>query len=150
MSDDKISPPKQTDRRRTTGSWAVEGYMVRFPSQRFNPPTDIIELDNQIVILIEIAGMRSDGFKIALDHQSLMISGTRQRPEFDDAAYHQAEIGFGDFRLTIPMPWSIDRENVAATYRSGFLRIELPRLQMRRVQIVDVSEEDDENEENEA
>jgi HSP20 family protein len=119
-------------------TWVVQGYLVR-SDRRFTPPTDIIEHDDRVVILVEIAGMRGDDFKLALHSQRLMISGVRYRPNTENAAYHQAEISFGSFLLAIPLPWSIIEERVSASYRDGFLRIELPRQQARRVRIVDVN-----------
>jgi HSP20 family protein len=132
-----------SDRSRSTAQvWAIQGYRVR-PSRRFAPPTDIIEMEDRIVVLAEIAGMRSDDFKIALYNQTLVVSGTRQRPDMTATAYHQAEIGFGEFRLTIPMPWSISEDEVSASYRQGLLRIDLPRQQQQRVHIVDVNASED-------
>lgn len=124
--------------------WAVQGYLVHPSStRRFAPSTDIIEREDSIIVLVEIAGMAGDGFKIALHSQTLVISGTRPRPEIADAAYHQAEIGFGEFRLRVPMPWSVERDQVNASYNNGFLRIDLPRQKARRVHIVDVNTDDE-------
>jgi len=86
--------------------------------------------------------MQSDSFKIALYPQHIEISGHRERPNYPEAAYHQAEIGFGDFRLDLPMPWTIERDDISASYEKGFLRVELPRQVARRVHIVDVHETD--------
>lgn len=144
MTDDSHPTDKPSrDRRRATGTWDVQAYLVRFPNRRFTPPTDIIELEDQIVILVELAGMRADGFKIALYNQSLIITGTRERPPLPDAAYHQAEIGFGEFRLAVPMPWLVEGDSVNASYRNGFLRIDLPRQEAQRVHIVDVQDDDE-------
>ncbi len=146
MVDDNKSEKPTPDQRRLPGNaWAVQGYIVRYPTRRFVPPTDIIELEDRIMILVEIAGMRGDGFKIALYNQNLVISGTRERRDQPDAAYHQAEIGFGDFRINVPMPWSVERDEVNASYSNGFLRVELPRQQARRVHIVDVNTDEEES-----
>lgn len=127
-------------KQQPTQRWSVQGYLVRFPARRFVPATDIIELADRLVILIELAGMRGDGFRIALDDQTLIVSGKRERPsELPKAAFHQVEIGFGEFRVEIPIPWTVKREEVSANYRNGFLRIDLPRQEPRRVQIVDVN-----------
>ena len=96
------------------------------------------------MILVELAGMQPDAFKIGLNNQMLTISGTRDQPEFEEAAFHQAEIGFGEFRIQVAIPWSVYPENVTATYSDGFLRLDLPRQQARRVHIVDVDNDNDE------
>lgn len=122
--------------------WTVQGYLVR-PVRRFVPPTDIIEMDDRIVVLVEIAGMTSENFKIALYNQTLTISGVRQRPTLEATAYHRAEIGFGEFRVNIPMPWSVVEGEVIASYRHGFLRVDLPRQQSQHIHIVDVHTSED-------
>ncbi len=122
--------------------WTVQGYLVR-SARRFSPPTDIIELDDQIVVLVELAGMRGEDFKIALYNQTLTISGVRQRPDLEATAYHRAEIGFGEFRVSIPMPWSVVEDEVTASYRQGFLRVDLPRQQSQHIHIVDVNASED-------
>lgn len=145
MANDQNDDRPKDKRRTTSQTWAVQGYLVQNPTRQFAPPTDIIELEDNIIVLVEIAGMRGDGFKIALYSQELIVTGRRERPDLQDAAYHQAEIGFGDFRLAIPVPWSVQRDHVHATYTNGFLRIELPRQKARRVHIVDVNTEDEQN-----
>ncbi|MEM6280816.1 MAG: Hsp20/alpha crystallin family protein [Chloroflexota bacterium] len=143
MADDQKA--EKPNKRATGQHWAVQGYIVRNPRRRFTPPSDIIETDDRIIVLVEIAGMRGDSFKISLYNQSLIIGGVRARVEIEEAAYHQAEIGFGEFKLEVPMPWSVERDNVNASYTNGFLRIELPRQQARRVHIVDINTEHDES-----
>ena len=122
--------------------WAVQGYLVR-QARQFTPPTDIIELADRIVVLVEIAGMTSDNFKIALYNQTLTISGVRQRPTLEATAYHRAEISFGEFRVNIPMPWPVVEDEVTASYRQGFLQVELPRQQSQNIRIVDVHTSED-------
>lgn len=141
MVDEQNTEKSTRQKRATQQAWAVQGYLVRYPSRRFAPPADIIELEDKIIVLVEIAGMTPDAFRIALYSQNLVVTGARERPDLPDAAYHQAEIGFGEFKLAIPMPWSVERDSVTASYVNGFLRLELPRQQARRVHIVDVNTE---------
>ncbi|GEM_PF-2892669 len=115
----------------------------------FTPPTDIIELPDRLIVMVEIAGMRTNAFSITILNRRLTISGKRERPAiFIEAeamretmsapAYHQAEIGYGDFQVDVALPWGIIREEVSAAYRDGMLRVELPRKPDGRVHIVDV------------
>lgn len=115
--------------------------MILRPSRLFVPPADVIELDDRIVIVIEIAGMRAGDFNIALHNRRLIVSGARERPHFPHRAYHQVEIGYGDFRIEFILPWNADKEAVSAAYQDGFLQIELPR---RQAHVVDVSAEEQE------
>ncbi|MCL4246569.1 MAG: Hsp20/alpha crystallin family protein [Anaerolineae bacterium] len=112
----------------TGQTWRVEGYMVwRGSNRRFSPPTDVIELPGKLVVVVEIAGMRAGDFNVVLLEGRIIITGLRERPVREHAAYHQVEIGYGEFRVEITLPWSIDRDQVSASYREGFLQVELPR-----------------------
>jgi HSP20 family protein len=112
--------------------------MIR-PNGQFAPPTDVIELADKLLIIVEIAGMRSSDFNIILRNRQLTITGSRQRYGTDVAAYHQVEIGFGEFRIDLNLPWSADREAVTASYELGFLNIEIPRKPAEHVRVVDRS-----------
>jgi HSP20 family protein len=114
--------------------------MILRLSRVFIPPADVIELDGKMVIVIEIAGMRSGDFNLALQNHRLIVSGRRERPHFPHRAYHQVEIGFGEFRVEFTLPWDADKDAVSATYQDGFLQIELPR---RHIMDVHAEEQDE-------
>jgi len=111
----------------------------------WSPPTDAFEQEECFVVLVEIAGMRDSQFNVTLNERHLTISGTRTRTVRDLLAFQQMEIRYGDFRSEVILPWLVDREKVRATYRDGFLRVELPRAQGQQIQIVNVEQESDAN-----
>lgn len=130
---DPLSERQPVDRR-----WVVQGYMIFRPNSQFTPPTDVIEFSDRLVVLMEIAGMKSGEFSVSLTSNQLIVSGTRERPSFQGAAYHQVEIGYGDFRVEVSLPWPVEQDDVTASYREGFLQIELPRRVERAIRIIDV------------
>jgi HSP20 family protein len=111
--------------------------MIR-STRTHRPPTDVIELADKILVYVEIAGMQTDDLNISLHERRLTISGTRSKPELHQAAYHQLEIGYGDFTVELDLPWTIERDAVTATYEAGFLAVELPRKTARTIPVVDV------------
>lgn len=116
--------------------WMVQGYTVWLTRRRFVPPTDVIELADKIIVLVEIAGMRANDFNVALNANQLVITGTREHPPFQNAAYHQVEINYGEFRVEVTFPWAVQQEGVTASYRDGFLQVELPRVPESRIHVV--------------
>lgn len=131
---DPLSERQSADRR-----WVVQGYMVFRPNSQFTPPTDVVEFDDKVLVRIEIAGMKASDFSVSLTPNQLIVSGTRERPSFPGGAYHQVEIGYGDFRVEVALPWPVGEEDVSAAYREGFLQIELPRRAERAIRIIDVN-----------
>jgi len=117
--------------------WAI---LVRHSNRSFSPPTDVIELADKLLVIIELAGIRSSDLDITLLERHLVISGRRERPKHPNPAYHQVEIAHGEFRIEVMLPWAVNRETVSATYEAGFLQIELPHKPVRTIRIVDTHE----------
>jgi len=59
-----------------------------------------------------------------------------------NAAYHQVEIGYGEFRVEVAIYWSLQRDSVTASYRDGLLQIELPRQGESQITVKDGNPKD--------
>jgi HSP20 family protein len=109
-------------------------YRINMHSRAWNPPTDVYETADNIIVRVEIAGMKEEDFSVEISGRVLKIRGLRQdSPE--QRAYHQMEIPFGDFALELALPHPIEPGGVEAVYNNGFLRIILPRARPRQIQI---------------
>ena len=109
----------------------------------WRPPTDVFELEDRLVVMVEIGGMRDGEFNVVLQDRRLMISGTRRKVINERVAFHQMEIRYGEFRTDVTLPWPVNREGVSATYKEGFLRVELPHARNQQIHIVDVDIEEE-------
>lgn len=117
----------------------------------WQPPADIHETEEGLVIKIELTGVSPDAVSVSLsaDGRRLTVSGSRTEPESERCSRRscrQLEIYFGPFERTFAVPEDIriDRERITASLKSGFLLIEAPRWKVVRrsipVQVVDGSE----------
>lgn len=127
---------------RERDQWVVQGYVVWRSNRHFVPPTDVIELEDKFLVMVEIAGMRPNDFTVSLLNRQLVISGTRERPTLPNVAYHQVEIGYGEFRVEVQLSHVVERDDVTATYRDGFLHVELPRRSEGQQLIINVNTEE--------
>ncbi len=100
----------------------------------WRPPTDVFETDEQIIVRVEIAGMKEADFTISLQDRRLVIGGTRP-DQSERRAYHQMEIPFGEFSTEIELSMPVVAERVEAVYRDGFLKIVLPKAKPRQISI---------------
>lgn len=111
-------------------------WRVNLRSSAWQPPTDVYETEEAIVVRVEIAGMREDDFAIQLEGRVLSIRGVRQEiPE--RRAYHQMEIRFGEFGVEVELLTPILPNQVEAVYSNGFLRVVLPKARPHQVSIQD-------------
>ncbi|MBN1178588.1 MAG: Hsp20/alpha crystallin family protein [Anaerolineae bacterium] len=121
--------------KRLGAGWAVfqNGYT-------WEPPVDVYENDDGLVVQVEVGGMRVEDFSITLDQRILVVEGLRQRDAEPKRVYRQMEIFYGPFRVEVDLPWSVDAERVEATYEMGILRVLLPRPPAHRVSVSNVME----------
>ncbi len=135
---EKRFPKTEADKLTNTESLELTpfGWRLFVRSPAWKPPTDVYETDNAMVIRVEVAGMREDNFSIELNGRELMIRGIRQDTD-ERSAFHQMEIRFGEFILSLELPFNISTEQIQAVYNNGFLRIMLPKAQPRQIPITD-------------
>ncbi|MDL1921546.1 Hsp20/alpha crystallin family protein [Chloroflexi bacterium CFX3] len=120
------------------GHQVTQHWIIMRQSNVWRPPTDVFELADRLVVMVEISGMRDGEFNVSLQERRLVISGIRRRAVRDRMAFHQMEVRYGEFRTAVSLPWHVDRNRVTATYKDGFLRVELPRAASQKVHIVNV------------
>ncbi len=94
----------------------------------WRPPTDVFETATDLVVKIELAGMREQDIDVVLDDKMLLVSGFRpdNRP-LERISYFQMGVNYGHFCLQIFLPWPVDEAAATASYEDGFLEIHLPR-----------------------
>ncbi|MEN4013221.1 MAG: Hsp20/alpha crystallin family protein [Bellilinea sp.] len=105
-------------------------------TRSWQPATDIYETDENIVIIIELAGIRENDLTITADQNTLLIQGIRQPPYESPRSIHQMEVLYGDFGVELLFSIPIETERIEAIYDQGFLRITLPKSQPRIIPII--------------
>jgi HSP20 family protein len=114
------------------------------PENFWVPRADVFETRDALKVKVELAGVCADSIHVDLsgDGRTLCIRGVRgdERTEaIDRILFHQMEIYLGPFERVVSLPpeAEVDRDNVSASYRDGFLVITLPkaRRSSRQTQI---------------
>jgi len=126
--DEKIKRAKWRMERLIKGVCG-EGFSPTSSDKTWSPAVDMYETDGHLVILADIAGLDKEDIKITVDSENVIkIYGRRpDLPPAPKTYLHRMEISFGDFERSIQLPVSIDRDNVTASYRDGFLQIMIPK-----------------------
>ena len=74
-------------------------------SPAWEPPVDILETENELLVLIALPGVDVDAAQVAIEGGDLVIAGTRVLPpELRTATIHRLELPQGQFfrRLRLP------------------------------------------------
>ncbi len=98
-------------------------------TQAFAPPVDIYERDGEVVVVMEVAGVRGSELRLTLDGQRLTVGGVRHDYLFSDArTYTQIEVCRGEFRRTVTLPCPVNAEDATIAYEDGFLRLTFAKV----------------------
>jgi HSP20 family protein len=105
-------------------------------SDLFEPPADLWETDDEIVIQVELPGVTTGDIKLHLDDGCLVLAGRRPETQGASTSYLRIERPRGSFSRHIPLPAEVTGEP-AATLTGGVLEVRLPKKVCRaRRQVV--------------
>ncbi len=104
----------------------------RFSPPLIESPVDVYETDEEVVVVVEIAGILEEEVEIVVDGKVLVLSGERKpsigRP---GRLYSQMEICHGPFRRELLLPADVNPDEARAEYSQGMLEIVLPKVTRR-------------------
>ena len=103
-------------------------------SHIWRPPTDVFVTKDDVVVRVEIPGMKEAEFAVSLDERHLVISGVRA-DRMERGSFHQMEIHFGEFRTEVELHWPVDSKHIEAEYLDGFLTVVLPKSKPHQIEI---------------
>jgi len=96
----------------------------------FAPSLDVSETDKDITVHAEIPGVDPKELDITVTGDRMTISGEKKETiEKSEKNYHHKEIRAGRFSRTIPLPASVDTQNVSAEHKNGVLTVRLKKTE---------------------
>lgn len=97
------------------------------------PALDVWESDGEIVLAVDLPGIREEDVSLEVDDGVLTISGERSRT-IDEKSdrYYRFERRFGQFSRSVTLPQGIDASAVKAEFNAGVLEVRVPKPEERR------------------
>jgi HSP20 family protein len=99
----------------------------------------LYQSNDNVIAVVELAGMRKEDIEISLHDGTLTISGGRKRESGGGEKAERTERYIGTFRRSIALPTRVDPNKVSATYRDGILTVALPKAEEVKPKQVQVS-----------
>jgi HSP20 family protein len=94
----------------------------------WEPPVDVYEIDDAIVLQVELPGVSKDAVHVELHEHTLRLSGERTRESAGTGGQYRREEGrYGVFQRAFRMPTIVDEAKIQATYTNGVLALRLPK-----------------------
>ena len=100
-----------------------------FCTSGIEPPADVLQTDGEIIVRMELAGLRGSELDVEVVDDQLTVRGTKQEPPRpENARYAQMEIMGGPFERRVTLPAPVNPEAATVEYTNGYLEIRLPRV----------------------
>jgi HSP20 family protein len=98
----------------------------------WNPPTDVYETCESMVIKMEIPGVKEENIDVSVENNLLLIRGRRlEEAPLRKENYYLMEISYGRFERVFALPSGLSLKDIAAEYKDGFLRVSIPKSKAR-------------------
>lgn len=111
---------QRTLHHQTTGGW--------------RPHLEVFETADALVVRAELAGVDQQTLDVVVEDRLLQLRGVRRRERGEERrVFHQMEISYGPFAAEVLIPFSIEADQVEASYESGILQVVLPKIAPRRI-----------------
>lgn len=93
-----------------------------------SPNVDIFERGNELVILVELPGVKKEEIELVISDDRLIVKGEIKKPEgVKEEDYIVNERSYGSFTRSINLPSDIDKSSVKASFNNGILEISMLR-----------------------
>ncbi len=100
----------------------------------FSAGWELSETDDEFRIKVELPGMEKEDIQIHLEDHMLTIRGEhKEETEKKKRNYHIAEMSYGGYSRTIPLPAKVDSEKADAKFRRGVLTLKLPKTAQSKI-----------------
>jgi HSP20 family protein len=104
------------------------------------PAIEIKETDNEVVLKAQIPGVETKDLDIQVTQDTVSIAGEKQEEaKFEEKGIFRSEFRYGQFQRLIPLPASINNEQVKSEFKDGILTLTLPKLTETPHKIVKVN-----------
>jgi len=92
----------------------------------FMPAVDVRETEKDVLVEAELPGIDPKEVNLEIENGALHLRGERRHEEKHKAdGVRRVERYYGRFERYLPLPESIDNDNVEAEYKNGILRIRI-------------------------
>ena len=92
------------------------------------PRIDAFDREKELVIRVEVPGVKPEDVDITVEDRTLVISGKRHfAEETEQGGYHRREIFTGEFKRTLVLPEGLNAGEITARAENGMLDVIIPR-----------------------
>ena len=105
----------------------------------FIPPVDVYEDAHQLVLKLEVPGIKQEDLDVQVENQTLTVKGERKFEKNEkEENFHRIERRYGSFVRSFTLPQSVDAGSVKANYDNGVLTVSFAKKEAAKPKQVKV------------
>lgn len=97
------------------------------PGKHYAPYTDIFELDDALVVVMEIPGVDRNDTNINVEKNILSVEGKIGHSKYDGVKPVYTEYNIGHYSRSFSLSNEIDQDGITAKIEDGVLTLKLPK-----------------------
>jgi HSP20 family protein len=90
------------------------------------PPVEVTDTPEALIVRVQVPGVSKDDLHLTVTHETLTIRGEVRAAEAGQNMF-QREFQYGPFSRTVPLPVTVQAEQVSAQLKNGILTVTLPK-----------------------
>lgn len=104
----------------------------------WTPPCDVYEDDSQIVVMMELPGIKMEDINLEVTADALTVHGERPWEASENREWLRVERPYGKFSRSFSISVPVQVQDVKATYKDGVLTVTLPKSETVKPKKIDV------------
>lgn len=126
--------------RETIDRFFDEPFSSRLAVQgSFQPSVGIRETDKELVVEVDLPGVKEEDIDVQIEDDKLVIRGERKySSEVKKEDYYHMESSYGSFSRTIGLPSYVDASRAEAEVKDGILEVKVPKVQEKKSKKIEV------------
>lgn len=124
---------REMDRFFNTPFFRVGPFSDEGRAEMWYPSVDMFEKEEALVIKAELPGLDKNDIDVNIEDGKLTLSGERKsESEVEEDKFYRRERTYGKFVRTFTLPADIDPDKIAAEFKDGVLKIEIPKPEEKK------------------
>jgi HSP20 family protein len=103
------------------------------------PPINVFQQGDDVLAIIELAGVDKNHLQIQAKENTIRISGRKVIDYPEKSSVHRRERVGGEFDRTLSLPMNVDPDGIKAEYRDGVLALLLPRSERDKPRSIQIN-----------
>jgi HSP20 family protein len=103
------------------------------------PPINVFQQGDNLVAIIELAGVNKSDLEIQAKDNTIRISGKKTFAYPEKGSLHRRERLAGTFDRTLTVPIQIDADRIKAEFRDGVLALFIPRAESDKPRSISIN-----------